>query len=142
MNNTDKLFITTAGSYSYSRVGQLIEGTISVTKNRGESVNIEIGEDKKVYLIVSFANASAITPARLELTMVRYEFLSRVSDGALPRSFSKECYEDILSFKTKLLNGLVKRSQFEGDYEQSSIFKLLEISPSGNANEILLGVEL
>ena len=31
------------------------------------------------------------------LTLIRYEFLSRIAvEGALPASFSKECYEDSL----------------------------------------------
>jgi hypothetical protein len=38
-----------------------------------------------------------------ELNLVRFEFLSRVAtEGALPASFSKECYEDVLAFKSRL----------------------------------------
>src|SRR5690606_36329798 len=37
------------------------------------------------------------------LTPVRFEFLCRVADGALPGSFSNECLEDMLAFKAKLL---------------------------------------
>lgn len=39
----------------------------------------------------------------LNLTPVRFEFLCRVADGALPESFSNECLEDLLAFKAKLL---------------------------------------
>ena len=42
--------------------------------------------------------------AALPLTLTRFEFLMRVAQGALPSSFSKECYEDIISFKTKVLS--------------------------------------
>jgi hypothetical protein len=34
---------------------------------------------------------------------VRFEFLCRVAEGALPGSFSNECLEDMLAFKAKLL---------------------------------------
>ena len=38
------------------------------------------------------------------LTLIRYEFLSRIAmEGALPASFSKECYEDLLAFKSQLI---------------------------------------
>ena len=42
-------------------------------------------------------------PVRLDLTPVRFEFLCRVSEGALPGSFSNECLEDLLAFKARLL---------------------------------------
>ena len=38
-----------------------------------------------------------------DLTPIRFEFLSRVAEGALPASFSNECLEDLLAFKAKLL---------------------------------------
>lgn len=37
------------------------------------------------------------------LSPVRFEFLCRVAEGALPGSFSNECLEDMLAFKAKLL---------------------------------------
>ena len=47
---------------------------------------------------------AASLAAALPLTLTRFEFLMRVAQGALPSSFSKECYEDIISFKTKVLS--------------------------------------
>lgn len=40
---------------------------------------------------------------KLDLTPIRFEFLCRVAEGALPGSFSNECLEDMLAFKAKLL---------------------------------------
>ncbi|WP_242416445.1 hypothetical protein [Sphingomonas panni] len=37
------------------------------------------------------------------LHLFRFEFLMRVADGALPASFSKECNEDVMAFKSRLL---------------------------------------
>ena len=49
------------------------------------------------------------------LTLIRYEFLSRIAlEGALPASFSKECYEDLLAFKSQLVAGLLKRQEKDG----------------------------
>ncbi len=41
--------------------------------------------------------------ASFSLSPVRFEFLCRVAEGALPGSFSNECLEDMLAFKAKLL---------------------------------------
>jgi hypothetical protein len=73
--------------------------------------------------------------ASLKLNLVRFEFLCRVAEGALPNSFSKECQEDILAFKSLLLGRLYEREQFYGNTyqnQQTLIFKLLELDESGN----------
>ena len=44
---------------------------------------------------VALAQGEA-NPAYFALTPVRFEFLYRVADGALPGSFSNECLEDML----------------------------------------------
>lgn len=48
------------------------------------------------------------------LTLIRYEFLSRIAlEGALPASFSKECYEDLLAFKSQLIAAYIQRQAKE-----------------------------
>ena len=37
--------------------------------------------------------------SQFQLTMLRFEFLMRVAEGAMPTSFSREAYEDLLSLK-------------------------------------------
>lgn len=53
-------------------------------------------------LDVSLAQGAGNSVA-FDFTPVRFEFLSRVAEGALPGSFSNECLEDMLAFKSKLL---------------------------------------
>jgi hypothetical protein len=66
----------------------------------------------------------------LRLNLTRYEFLMRVSEGALPGNFSRECHEDILAFKSALLVA-VQREQDEGE-EASLTFRLLSLDAAGN----------
>jgi hypothetical protein len=67
------------------------------------------------------------------LTLIRYEFLSRIAmDGALPASFSKECYEDILAFKSQLLAAWEKRREDEGVVASQTIeLKILSLTAQG-----------
>jgi hypothetical protein len=53
---------------------------------------------------------------------VRFEFLCRVAEGALPGSFSNECLEDMLAFKAKLLRKeeLLRERVLAEDDEPSS----------------------
>ena len=69
----------------------------------------------------------------LPLNLTRYEFLMRVSDGALPGNFSRECYEDILAFKSSLLTAATTDHDEEPDDHNDLVFRLLSLDASGNA---------
>jgi hypothetical protein len=63
---------------------------------------------------------------------VRYEFLSRVAKGALPGSFSRECYEDILAFKSQLLAALAKRDPAPSEADPSTYtFRMISLDERG-----------
>jgi hypothetical protein len=67
------------------------------------------------------------------MNLTRYEFLSRVAEGALPGSFSRECYEDMLAFKSRLLTCLAERRQKEEGAESTTFsIQLLTLDSSGN----------
>ena len=76
--------------------------------------------------------ASGVAPS-LPLHLVRYEFLSRVAEGALPSSFSRECYEDLLAFKSRLLRDFQMVQQSFGEVPDASDMnlKLLQLDSRG-----------
>ena len=43
---------------------------------------------------------------RLGLQLTHFEYLMRVACGSLPASFSRQCYEDFLDFKLRLIEQL------------------------------------
>lgn len=109
--NNDELILATSGSHSQAKVSRIFEERISVPKKRGENVQIRMNDIGK--LVVEVKLSPSIAPVELPLTLVRYEFLSRVAEGALPGSFSRECYEDILGFKSKILKNLGLRRKLD-----------------------------
>jgi hypothetical protein len=58
----------------------------------------------------------------------------RVSTGALPGNFSRECYEDILAFKSSLLSA-AKSSHANDDRQSDLTFNLLSLDPMGNPTD-------
>ena len=107
----------------------MLEEYISVPSRLGERVEIVKGSDRTTLLSVELA---AGIECHLQLNLTRYEFLSRVAEGALPSSFSKECYEDILAFKTQILTKLGERRAQQNDEESTTLnFKLLELDDYG-----------
>jgi hypothetical protein len=130
----DKLILATSGSHSQSKVSKIFESFISVTRDRGESVQIKAEPSGKLNLEVSLSSNPAIPVVKLHLQLIRYEFLSRVAEGALPGSFSRECYEDILAFKSRLLKQLdVRKKQDEEDVEfnDSMSFHMIKLNADG-----------
>lgn len=128
--STDRdLLLATSISFSSSKVSQVLEDRVPVEKRRGEGVELVL-ENGKPRLSVEFAsNISASMP----LNLTRYEFLSRVAEGALPGSFSRECYEDLLAFKSRLLTCLNERRKLDGVTESNTVaLKLLKLDHAGN----------
>jgi hypothetical protein len=127
------LLLATSLALSQGRVSRLLEERISVEPRLGERVEIVLSQgDAMPALEVAL---SRDIRCLLPLYLTRYEFLSRVAEGALPSSFSKECYEDLLAFKSQLLAALTERRTLAGeDAERNSLaFRLLGLEEAGRA---------
>src|SRR5665213_1476181 len=75
------------------------------------------------------------------LNRTRYEFLMRVADGALPGNFSRECYEDILAFKSTLLSVAAhSRSLLDTGDPADLTFRLLSLDSAGSPMEEIVEV--
>lgn len=128
--STDReLLLATSLSHSGARVSQLLEDRIAIAaRGRREKIEINLRNGFPA-LEVDLPNGETRS---LPLNLTRYEFLMRVSDGALPGNFSRECYEDILAFKSKLLSASAIDRHHEED-DQGLTFRLLSLDSSGNA---------
>lgn len=128
--NTDRdLLLATSISFSTSKVSQILEDRVPVTPRLNERVELRL-ENEKPALHVQFSEDISTS---LPLNLTRYEFLSRVAEGALPGSFSRECYEDILAFKSRLLTCLnARRSDERDDTSNIVTFHLLTLDQTGN----------
>jgi hypothetical protein len=86
---------------------------VSVDPNKGEKVILQHEPSTGSVLLSVFFTPDLQVP--FDLTLIRYEFLSRIAmEGALPASFSKECYEDLLALKSQLIALLTKRQSRDG----------------------------
>lgn len=144
VNNQDELILATSGSYSQAKISRVYEESISVTKKRGESISIELDKNQRQASLVVHLSPN-LEPISLNLTLTRYEYLSRVAEGALPSSFSQECYEDVLAFKSQVLKRLALRKQLEGedeDSEEAMSIRLLEVNNDGIASSRSLEIYL
>jgi hypothetical protein len=127
-----ELLLATSVSFSNAKVSQILEDRIPVTPRLGERVELALVGDKPVLRV----QLSDDIHESLRLNLTRYEFLCRVAEGALPGSFSRECYEDMLAFKCRLLSCLERRRDVEGASPDDVLtFRLMTLDPSGNPLE-------
>lgn len=103
IENTDKVFVASSGGYTQSKVSVLCEAEAPARRVNGIGTTIRFDPNtEQIFLDISLAPGEAEIIS-LNLSPVRFEFLSRVGEGALPASFSNERLEDLLAFKAKLL---------------------------------------
>jgi hypothetical protein len=128
-----ELLIATSISHSGAKVSRLLDERLSVRPRWPERIEIVL-DGVVPSLKVSLTDKIAKS---LALHLVRYEFLSRVAEGALPGSFSRECYEDILAFKSQLVSAVgQRRSQFGEHFSEHGLtVRLLSLDDSGNPLE-------
>ncbi len=120
-----ELLIAAGLSGSAAGLSQILVERISVAPRRYEKVELRPGTLPT--LIVEIDSGIEV---RLDLNLVRYEFLMRVAGGALPGSFSKECHEDILAFKSTLLSALARSRPNKVETTDLS-FRILSLNSVG-----------
>ena len=126
-----ELLLATSLSFSGARISQLLADRIAVAPRGGRAEKVDIALRNDFPSLDVHLPDGTVRSLRLNLT--RYEFLMRVGDGALPGNFSRECYEDILAFKSALLSAVNQAHIASGDDDQSGLtFHLLSLDASGN----------
>lgn len=132
-----ELLLATSLSFSNAKISRLLEDRLSVRPRRDERIDI-ILENGLPKLKVSLTDRIWRS---LDLHLVRYEFLSRVAEGALPSSFSRECYEDILAFKSQLLAAVAERDEAHiGDQDSFLTVRLMSLDDAGFPMEEVIEV--
>jgi hypothetical protein len=133
-----ELLIATGLSGSSAKVSFILEDRVSVARRMTECVDIVKDAIGFPTLRVSLTDSIHVD---LRLTLTRFQFLSRVSDGVLPGSFSKECHEDILAFKARLLAASKNRRAQLGIEEDTMTFRVLELDDLGHPLEVVVELD-
>jgi hypothetical protein len=136
INNEHELFLASSASLSQAPVSRFLDERISVTpRHGGEKVEV-LFETDRPYLFVCLGGEFS---CKFQLTLTRYEYLSRVAEGAMPNSFSKECFEDVMAFKSRLMRELQARDAGHSDRGEA-VFRVIEVDGNGAAREERIGV--
>lgn len=103
LENSDRIFVASSGGFTQSRISVLCDTQTTARRQGGLGMTIKLDpQTDRPALDIILGHAPGFG-AQFTLSPVRFEFLCRVAEGALPGSFSNECLEDLLAFKAKLL---------------------------------------
>ncbi|PIQ28037.1 hypothetical protein COW36_06940 [bacterium (Candidatus Blackallbacteria) CG17_big_fil_post_rev_8_21_14_2_50_48_46] len=121
-----ELYLSSSGCYSQAKVSSIWEGFVPVRPgDEGEMIALVLSKGSPRLFII-FKGGEEPVFEELNLQLFRFEFLMRVAHGLLPGSFSNECYEDILAFKSRLLKALRRK---QDDRKLRVISSLVGILP-------------
>lgn len=138
VENEDRIFVASSGGFTQSKVSVLCDYDVPSRRRNGMGLTVKCDEGTgRPQLDVALAPGAGHSVG-IDLTPIRYEFLARVSDGALPASFSNECLEDMLAFKAKLLRraDMVRKANRSEDDEMGDdpselTLNFIDIEPGG-----------
>ena len=138
VSSENEIYVASSASLSQAKVSRFLEERISVApKHTGERVEL-IFIGRYPVLRVSIGGDRS---ADLQMTLTRFEYLSRVAEGAMPSSFSKECFEDVMAFKSQLMRELQRRN-LNTARDGEVTFTTLEIDALGVARDRQIAVLL
>ncbi len=135
-NQSHELFLASGLDMTTSPVSDLFLKTLTTTEQpAGISIEKPTGTGLLPQIVLRANNLTY----SFDLTVLRFEFLMRVSDGAMPTSFSREAYEDLIALKQCALRDLKIKPHHEilerialqetGDVRKERIF--LNETPTG-----------
>lgn len=121
------LHLTSGLDFTTSRISPIALHKVPVQRNYYlEQISIEADAAGFPVLFVYLLGEKV--PYRLNL--LRYEFIDRVAQGSLPNSFSRECYEDVVAFKSRVLAVWQRKTS-----EQPACLRIIEVDDYGRPGE-------
>jgi len=106
-DNDEQLYVAKGLDLSSAPISDILVLPVPFVDDWGEQ-RISIIPPRPGSLVpqVAILWRSGSEPFTFDLTLPRYEFLSRVAQGVMPTAFSKECWEDIITLKTRLMRDI------------------------------------
>lgn len=109
IDDSTVLYLASSGGDGRGRIASILCHELHIKKSRRDPyLKFEISSDDSVprLLIIDPADRDSDYLDSLDLQLTHFEYLVRVANGSLPASFSRQCHEDFLDFKLRLIKRL------------------------------------
>ena len=104
-----QLYLASSGGDGRGRIASLLNYDLPTKSHRRDPyLHFTLAADRATPCleIIDPAGAGNEVVDRLTLQLTHFEYLVRVASGSLPASFSRQCNEDFLDFKLRLISRL------------------------------------
>jgi len=140
------LYLASSGGDGRGRIATLLNHRLPVGEDRRNPyAHFEIADDgltPRLSIIDPTKDKDQKRLDYLDLQLTHFEYLMRVANSSLPASFSRQCYEDFLDFKLRLIDELDEVMGSLPDDREVSL-QAIEVDDTGrpNVNDIRIRVE-
>ena len=103
------LYLTSSGGDGRGRISSLLNHELPTSQHRRDPyLRFEIASDRRspCLQVVDPVGSPDEILGSLVLQLTHFEYLMRVARGSLPASFSRQCHEDFLDFKLRMIKRL------------------------------------
>jgi hypothetical protein len=104
-----QLYLASSGGDGRGRIASLLNYDLPTTSHRRQPyLQFTLAADQATpcLQIIDPAGAGNDVVDSVDLQLTHFEYLMRVASGSLPASFSRQCNEDFLDFKLRLISRL------------------------------------
>ena len=131
-----QLYLASSGGDGRGRIASLLNYDLPTKSHRRDPYlhfTLEVDRATPCLQIIDPAGAGNDIVDSLTLQLTHFEYLVRVAGGSLPASFSRQCNEDFLDFKLRLISRLDKRIG-ETESTDEVNFQALTVDERGRAH--------
>ncbi len=139
------LYLASSGGDGQGRIATLLNYDLPTTRNRRYPyLRFSLTPDRAApwLEIVDPHGANDDIVDRLTLQLTHFEYLVRVASGSLPGSFSRQCNEDFLDFKLRLIKRLDKLIGEEPSSSDEINLQALSVDENGRPHSDPIRIRL
>ncbi|MGE0500659.1 MAG: hypothetical protein AB7I79_03260 [Rhizobiaceae bacterium] len=143
-DNDDSVWITGPAANTQSRVGRILDHEIPLGEKGAGAVCfdfvVEAGRPAMAVKTRSGFRDPFETAVIEPLTPLLFEYLMRVEGGSLPRSFSRQCYEELRQFRLRV-SARLRQDEVEAGDDLGSL-RIVRLGADGLLASETLGVAM
>ena len=140
------LYLASSGGDGRNRIAPLLNHKLpTTTDSRMPFCKFTFSDDEGQKLclqIVDPISNQGDSVDELNLQLTHFEYLTRVSSGSLPAIFSRQCNEDFLDFKLRLIERLNRVFDQSGSSASELAISVLSVNEGGRVQNDVIKIRL
>lgn len=145
IDDTTKLSVASSGGDGRGQIAQILSHEIDARANNPRAVYLSFKQPGKHPIphisVVDPLDLGKPVVCEMPLYLTHFEYLMRVAQGSLPASFSRQCYEDFLDFKVRLIEELDQIFGQDKDPNGMVEFRIISVEENGKSNVKEISIE-